>query len=78
MISISQAAQGVLRGVERMPEQSKYPMDVAAVFGGLTALFGLLTGIVGFIAACLSMAWAAIRLYETKTVQEWLKKRRSR
>lgn len=63
--------------VQRLPEQAKLPADVAAMFGGLSALFGVLTGFVGLLAGLCSLAWAAIRLYETKTVQEWLKKRRS-
>lgn len=68
----------VAQHVQQMPEQSKWPVDLAAMFGGVTALFGMLTGIVGFLAAVCSLGWAAIRFYETKTVQEWLKKRRAR
>ena len=37
--------------------------------------FGTLLQILPTIAAALSILWTVIRIYETKTVQGWIKKR---
>jgi ABC-type Na+ efflux pump permease subunit len=64
----------ILAALHAIPEQVKLPVDGVAIFGWVSALFGMLTGIAAFIAAVLSMGWAAIRIYETQTFQAWLKK----
>lgn len=58
-----------------IPGPVKAGFDILAVLGWLSALAGMLTSIIGFFAALASLAWACIRLYETKTVQRWLGKR---
>lgn len=40
----------------------------------ITTLFATMAGWLPSIAACLSIVWWSIRLYETDTVQRWLKK----
>lgn len=39
--------------------------------------FGSLLQILPSIAAALSIVWTVIRIYETKTVQTWLKNRKN-
>jgi len=62
--------------IEKIPEPLKLVGDIAAVAGWVTALSGVLTALFGLGAAFLSFIWAALRIYESKTVQNWLKKRR--
>ncbi len=59
-------------------EQTKLVVDAAAVVGWITALSGVITGVFGALAAIASCAWAFVRLYETKTVQRWLRNRNTR
>jgi fructose-specific phosphotransferase system IIC component len=59
---------------QSIPPQVKAPLDVIAIIGWISALAGAMTPIVGFLAAVASLAWGLIRLYETKTVQRWLKR----
>ena len=59
---------------QAIPPQAKATFDVMAVIGWVSALAGVLTPIIGFFAAIASLAWAVIRLYETKTVQKLLRK----
>jgi fructose-specific phosphotransferase system IIC component len=59
---------------QSIPPQVKAPLDVIAIIGWISALAGAMTPIVGFFAAVASLAWGLIRLYETKTVQRWLKR----
>jgi sorbitol-specific phosphotransferase system component IIC len=54
------------------PEPVKTIMDVAA---GGTA-FGALLGLLPPIAALLSILYTLVRLWETKTVQRFVKRRR--
>jgi len=61
---------------DNMPTPTKVGFDIAAMFGWISALSGILTGLFGVVAAAASCAWALIRLYETKTVQDWLARRR--
>lgn len=68
----------MLQIVEGIPEKIKLTGDTLAIFGWISALSGALTEAFGLLAAILSFAWAAIRLYETKTVQGWFTRRRSR
>ncbi len=56
-----------------MMEQYK-PVGDAISVGSIVAIMG---GWLPSIAALLGIVWWAIRIYETKTVQGWLKKRAS-
>lgn len=49
-------------------EHAKTVIDVASV----SAIVATLAGWLPAIAALLSIVWTAIRIYETKTMQEWL------
>lgn len=59
---------------QSIPPQAKAGLDIVAIIGWISALAGQLTPIIGFFAAIASLAWGLIRLYETKTVQRWLKR----
>lgn len=62
---------------DHIPAPAKAAMDLVSVFAWISALTGLLTNLVGLAAAVASFAWAAVRFYETKTVQAWLAKRKA-
>ena len=62
--------------MQNVPEQTKLVGDGLAIMGWMSALTGLLTNFVALIAAFASLIWACIRIYETKTVQNWLRGRR--
>jgi hypothetical protein len=57
---------------ERAIEHSKHWLDVISI-GGVVAT---ITGYLPAVAATLSIVWTSIRIYETKTVQGWVKRRR--
>lgn len=59
-----------------IPAPVKTGTDLLAVAGWVSALAGALTEVFALVAAILSCAWAAVRLYETKTVQKWLARRK--
>jgi len=46
-------------------------MDVTSI----GVLLGSLADILPHVAAIFTIVWTCIRIYETKTVQEWLKKK---
>lgn len=50
-------------------EHAKTVIDVASV----SAIVATLAGWLPAIAALLSIVWSAIRIYETRTMQAWLK-----
>ena len=54
-----------------MDEQVKTFLDWTSISGLLMTLAGWLPN----IAALATLIWTAIRIYETKTVQGWLKKK---
>lgn len=60
-----------------VPEPVKYVGDGLAVAAWAGALFGVLTNFIGFLAAIASLVWGCIRIYETRTVQTYLKQRRT-
>jgi ABC-type Na+ efflux pump permease subunit len=64
--------------IQQQIQHVKPVMDGLAVIGWISALTGMLTSVFGLLAAILSFAWCAIRVYETDFVQTWLKKRRRR
>lgn len=61
---------------QSIQDSIKPVIDVAAIVTSASALIGLLTNIIGLIGVIASAAWAVVRLWETKTVQEWRKKRK--
>jgi hypothetical protein len=51
-------------------ETIKLAGDIASV----TTVVGTLVGILPSIAAVFTIVWTSIRIYETETVQSWLRK----
>ena len=54
-----------------MVEHTKHTVDVLS----LGTVLATLTGALPAIAALVSIVWGCIRIYETKTVQSWLKRK---
>ena len=44
----------------------------------ITTVIGTIAGYLPAIAALATLIWTAIRIWETKTVQAWLKRRREK
>ena len=55
---------------ENIDEHTKHLIDGVSV----ATVMGTLMSWLPAIAALFTIIWTAIRIYETKTVQEWLKK----
>lgn len=55
---------------KHIPEGLKHLLDALSVGTMLGTLFQMLPN----IAALITIIWTAIRIYETKTVQGWLKR----
>lgn len=55
-----------------MDEHVKQIADAVSVTGIIATLAGYLPA----IAALFSLIWSVIRIYETKTVQSWLKRKK--
>lgn len=51
-------------------EQLVHALDVTSI----GVLLGSLAEILPHVAAIFTIVWTCIRIYETKTVQKWLKK----
>lgn len=62
--------------MNNIPEQAKLAGDGLAIIGWLSALAEIITGTFGVIAAVGSAVWAWLRVYETETVQKWLRRDR--
>jgi hypothetical protein len=60
----------LLEKLDAVNEHTKSIIDWTSV----GVAFGSLLQILPSIAAALSILWTVIRIYETKTVQNWLKK----
>jgi hypothetical protein len=63
---------------ESIPPGAKPLLDVLAIVGWVSALMGALTTVFGLVAAIASAAWGLVRLYETRTVQSLIKRRREK
>ena len=63
----------ILDKLESVNEHTKHAIDWTSI--GIA--FGTLLQVLPSIAAALSIIWSVIRIYETKTIQNWLKKRKS-
>ena len=53
-----------------MPEQVKVVGDALS----LSAVIGAIAGALPAIAALVTIIWTGIRIWETKTVQDWITK----
>jgi hypothetical protein len=60
----------IVEKIESINEHTKHAIDWASV----SIAFGTLLQVLPSIAAALSIVWSVIRIYETKTVQGWIKK----
>ncbi len=49
----------------------KHVLDLASI----TTVVGALMGILPSIAALFTIVWTGIRIYDTKTVQSWIKRK---
>jgi hypothetical protein len=61
---------------QSIPPGMKATFDAGAFLSGLAAMLGHLTTIGGFLVMLASLVWTVIRVYETKTIQRWIEKRR--
>ena len=52
-------------------ETFKYIVDAASFF----TVIGTITSMLPAVAAVFTIIWTAIRIYETETVQSWLRKK---
>ena len=55
-----------------MDESTKHAVDAASVFTAVGSILAWLPA----IAALFTIVWTGIRIYETKTVQTWVKRRK--
>ena len=62
----------IMDRLNEINEHTKHVIDWTSI--GIA--FGTLVQILPSIAATLSIIWSLIRIYETKTVQAWLKGRK--
>ena len=61
----------LLAKIDEVNEHTKSVIDWTSI----GVAFGTLLQILPSIAAALSIVWTIIRIYETKTVQTWLKRK---
>ena len=59
--------------MNHMDESTKHAVDAASVFTAVGSILAWLPA----IAALFTIVWTGIRIYETKTVQNWLVRRRN-
>lgn len=62
----------MIKHIHDINEHTKHIIDWASI----ATVLGTLMNFLPTIAAIWSIVWTSIRIYETKTVQDWLKKRR--
>jgi glycerol-3-phosphate acyltransferase PlsY len=56
--------------LDHLNETVKHFVDTASI----ATVVGTLTHMLPSIAALFSIVWSAIRIYETETIQSWIKK----
>ena len=56
--------------LNNIDESSKHAIDAASIFTAVGSVLKWLPE----VAAVFTIIWTGIRIYETKTVQKWLKK----
>lgn len=61
-------------------DHSQHTGGVAATLWGLiaTAVFGILPALLASLAALTGIAWSVLMIYESASVQQWLRKRKSK
>lgn len=64
----------MMKHVHEINEHTKHFLDWTSI----GVVLGTLMNILPAIAAIASLVWTSIRIYETKTVQEWLKARKAK
>lgn len=57
--------------LEHVPDGIKFGLDALS----FTALLGSLISVLPAVASLLTIMWTAIRIYETETVQRFIKRR---
>lgn len=62
----------------QIPEPAKWGFDLLAIAAWASALLQVLTNATAWAAAAASLVWGLIRIYETKTVQAYLTKRKQK
>jgi len=60
----------MIKQINDVNEHTKHLIDGASI----ATVMGTLMNWLPAVAALFSIVWTAIRIYETKTVQKWLKK----
>ena len=55
-----------------MDEPTKHAIDAASIFTAVGSVLAWLPS----VAALFTIVWTGIRIYETKTVQTWVKRRK--
>ena len=61
----------MIKNIHDINEHTKHWIDWTSI----GVVLGTLMNFLPAVAALASLIWSCIRIYETKTVQEWLKKR---
>ena len=61
----------MIKHFNELNEHTKHVIDGASI----ATVLGTLANILPAMAAIFTIVWTAIRIYETKTVQSWLKKK---
>lgn len=64
----------MMKHVHEINEHTKHLLDWTSI----GVVLGTLMNFLPAVAALASLIWSCIRIYETKTVQDWLKKRRAK
>lgn len=63
-----------MKHIDEINEHTKHLIDWTSI----GVVLGTLMNFLPAIAALASLIWTCIRIYETKTVQEWLAKRKAK
>lgn len=66
----------MIQTITQNPEPVKHVIDVTSVGAVAAVLLGWLPQVLALMTAIATFAWACIRLYETKTVQRFLNRRK--
>lgn len=61
----------MIKHITEVSEHTKNVLDGASI----ATVLGTLANLLPAMAAIFSIVWTTIRIYETKTVQSWLKKK---
>jgi hypothetical protein len=60
----------MIKQIENINEHTKHWIDTASI----ATVLGTIMNWLPAVAAIFSIVWTSIRIYETKTVQNWLKR----